>query len=121
MIFQQILNEESGCLSYLVGCGQAGRAVIVDPGRDRVHEYLRLARRRGLTITHVVETHTHADHISGNRDLATATGAPIFAHAAAARAFDHEPPKDRGSIAVGDIKLTGAHTPGHTPDSNCHL
>src|SRR5207244_7079135 len=77
MIFQQILNEESGCLSYLVGCGQAGRAVIVDPGRDRVHEYLRLARRRGLTITHVVETHTHADHISGNRDLATATGAPI--------------------------------------------
>src|SRR5437879_9472580 len=90
MIFQQILNEESGCLSYLVGCGQAGRAVIVDPGRDRVHEYLRLARRRGLTITHVVETHTHADHISGNRDLATATGAPIFAHAAAGLAFDHE-------------------------------
>src|SRR5207302_1132043 len=75
MIFQQILNEESGCLSYLVGCGQAGRAVIVDPGRDRVHEYLRLARRRGLTITHVVETHTHADHISGNRDLATARAA----------------------------------------------
>src|SRR5439155_1613485 len=90
MIFQQILNEESGCLSYLVGCGQAGRAVIVDPGRDRVHEYLRLARRRGLTITHVVETHTHADHISGNRDLATATGAPIFAHAAAGLAFGFE-------------------------------
>src|SRR5438094_1626077 len=66
MIFQQILNEESGCLSYLVGCGQAGRAVIVDPGRDRVHEYLRLARRRGLTITHVVETHTHAAHTPGH-------------------------------------------------------
>src|SRR5438094_198641 len=74
MIFQQILNEESGCLSYLVGCGQAGRAVIVDPGRDRVHEYLRLARRRGLTITHVLETHTHADHIAGNRDLPPGAG-----------------------------------------------
>jgi len=54
MIFQQILNDESGCLSYLIGCGQAGQAVIVDPGRDRVHEYLRLARRKGLQITHVV-------------------------------------------------------------------
>src|SRR2546425_1032734 len=121
MIFQQILNEESGCLSYLVGCGQAGRAVIVDPGRDRVHEYLRLARRRGLTITHVVETHTHADHISGNRDLATATGAPIFAHAAAGLAFDHERLRDGDAIGVGNIRLTVAHTPGHTPDSICLL
>src|SRR2546428_9401942 len=121
MIFQQILNEESGCLSYLVGCGQAGRAVIVDPGRDRVHEYLRLARRRGLTITHVVETHTHADHISGNRDLATATGAPIFAHAAAGLALDHERLRDGDAIGVGNIRLTVAHTPGHTPDSICLL
>src|SRR6266436_6166596 len=121
MIFQQILNEESGCLSYLIGCGQAGRAVIVDPGRDRVHEYLRLARRRGLTITHVVETHTHADHISGNRDLATATGAPIFAHAAAGLAFDHERLRDGDAIGVGNIRLTVAHTPGHTPDSICLL
>src|SRR2546425_463368 len=121
MILQQILNEESGCLSYLVGCGQAGRAVIVDPGRDRVHEYLRLARRRGLTITHVVETHTHADHISGNRDLATATGAPIFSHAAAGLAFDHERLRDGDAIGVGNIRLTVAHTPGHTPDSICLL
>src|SRR2546425_539050 len=121
MIFQQILNEESGCLSYLVGCGQAGRAVIIDPGRDRVHEYLRLARRRGLTITHVVETHTHADHISGNRDLATATGAPIFAHAVAGLAFDHERLRDGDAIGVGNIRLTVAHTPGHTPDSICLL
>src|SRR5438309_7553399 len=121
MIFQQILNEESGCLSYLVGCGQAGRAVIVDPGRDRVHEYLRLARRRGLTITHVVETHTHAAPISSNRDLATATGAPIFAHAAAGLAFDHERLRDGDAIGVGNIRLTVAHTPGHTPDSICLL
>ena len=53
MIFQQLLNEESGCLSYLIGCAQAGRAVVVDPGRDRVHDYLRIARKKGLTITDV--------------------------------------------------------------------
>ena len=75
MIFQQLVNEESGCLSYLIGCGQAGRAIIIDPGRDRVAEYLGIARKKGLRITHVLETHTHADHISGNRDLAAATQA----------------------------------------------
>ncbi len=121
MIFQQILNEESGCLSYLVGCGQAGQAVIVDPGRDRVHEYLRLARRKGLQITHVVETHTHADHISGNRDLAAATNAAIFAHRAAGLAFDHERLSDGDELRVGTIRLKVAHTPGHTPDSVCLL
>src|SRR5205807_2224298 len=66
-------------------------------------------------------THTHADHISGNRDLATATGAPIFAHAAAGLAFDHERLRDGDAIGVGNIRLTVAHTPGHTPDSICLL
>ena len=121
MIFQQILNEESGCLSYLVGCGQAGQAVIVDPGRDRVHEYLRLARRKGLQITHVVETHTHADHISGNRDLAEAARAPILVHRAAGVAFAHEAVSDGDEIRIGNVRLTVAHTPGHTPDSICLL
>src|SRR5207249_949734 len=95
----------------LIGCGQAGRAVVVDPGRDRVHEYLRLARRRGLTITHVIETHTHADHISGNRDLAAATRAPIFAHATAGFAFDHERLSDGDALDVGarDVGEGGLH------------
>ncbi|PYN55905.1 MAG: MBL fold metallo-hydrolase [Candidatus Rokuibacteriota bacterium] len=121
MIFQQILNEESGCLSYLIGCGQAGRAVIVDPGRDRVPEYLRLARKKGLTISHIVETHTHADHISGNRDLAEAARAPILVHRAAAVAFAHEAVSDGDEIRIGNVRLTVAHTPGHTPDSICLL
>ena len=121
MIFQQILNEESGCLSYLIGCGRAGRAVIVDPGRDRVPEYLRLARKKGLTISHIVETHTHADHISGNRDLADAARAPILVHRAAGVAFAHEAVSDGDEIRIGDVRLTVAHTPGHTPDSICLL
>jgi glyoxylase-like metal-dependent hydrolase (beta-lactamase superfamily II)/rhodanese-related sulfurtransferase len=117
VIFQQLVNEESGCLSYLIGCAEAGQAVVVDPGRDRVNEYLRLARKKGLRIAHVVETHTHADHISGNRDLAAATGAAIHVHASAGVAFDHEPVGDGDTLRVGNIELRIAHTPGHTPDS----
>ncbi len=121
MIFQQIVNEDSGCLSYLIGCGQAGRAVVVDPGRDRVHEYLRLAGKKGLTISHIVETHTHADHISGNRDLAAVTRAPIMIHQTAGSAFEHEAVRDGDEIRIGNVRLTIAHTPGHTPDSICLL
>ena len=121
MIFQQLLNEESGCLSYVIGCAEAGRAVIVDPGRDRVQDYLRIARKKGLTITDVVETHTHADHISGNRDLAAATGATIRLHHAAAAAFEHAPLADGDAIRLGNVELKVCHAPGHTPDSICLL
>jgi glyoxylase-like metal-dependent hydrolase (beta-lactamase superfamily II)/rhodanese-related sulfurtransferase len=121
MIFQQLVNEESGCLSYLIGCGQSGQAVVIDPGRDRVAEYLRIARKKGLTIAQVVETHTHADHISGNRDLASATGATIRVHGAAGAAFEHAPVADGDVIRLGQVELQIAHTPGHTPDSICVL
>jgi hydroxyacylglutathione hydrolase len=117
MIFQQLVNEESGCLSYLIGCTQAGQAVIVDPGRDRVAEYLGIARKKGLRITHVLETHTHADHISGNRDLVAATQASIVLHHAAPAVFDHETVQDGDVLRVGSVELKILHTPGHTPDS----
>ncbi len=117
MIFHQLQNEESGCLSYLIGCGQAGEAVVVDPGRDRVDDYVRLARRKGLRITRIVETHTHADHISGNRDLAALTKAAIHLHADAHAAFDHEVIRDGAELVLGNVRLTVLHTPGHTPDS----
>ncbi|PYO19008.1 MAG: MBL fold metallo-hydrolase [Candidatus Rokuibacteriota bacterium] len=121
MIFQQLLNEESGCLSYLIGCAQAGRAVIVDPGRDRVHDYLRIARKKGLTITDVIETHTHADHISGNRDLGAATKAAIHVHRAAGVTFPHVPLVDGDTLRLGQVELKICHAPGHTPDSICVL
>jgi len=121
MIFHQLQNEESGCLSYLIGCGQAGEAVVVDPGRDRVDDYLRLARRKGLRITRIVETHTHADHISGNRDLAALTQAPILLHQASRAIFEHGPLKDGDEIGIGQVQLKVLHTPGHTPDSVCLL
>ena len=117
MIFHQLANEESGCLSYLIGCGDAGQAIVVDPGRDRVNEYLRFARKKGLRIAHILETHTHADHISGNRDLAAAARATIHVHASAGVAFDHEPVRDGDTLRVGQVEVRIAHTPGHTPDS----
>ena len=121
MIFQQLLNEESGCLSYLIGCSQAGRAIIVDPGRDRVSDYLRVTRKKGLAIAHVVETHVHADHISGNRDLVAATNASVHAHASAGLTFAHEPVRDGDVLRVGNVEVRVLHTPGHTPDSICLL
>jgi glyoxylase-like metal-dependent hydrolase (beta-lactamase superfamily II)/rhodanese-related sulfurtransferase len=121
MIFQQLPNEESGCLSYLIGCGRAGEAVVIDPGRDRVEDYLRVARRKGVRITRIIETHTHADHISGNRDLAALTRAPILLHQASRAVFEHGTLKDGDEIAIGQVQLRVLHTPGHTPDSVCLL
>src|SRR4030095_2450934 len=121
MIFHQILNEESGCLSYLIGCSEAGRALVVDPGRDRVPEYLRLAAKTGLTVRRILETHTHADHISGNRDLAEAVKAPILVHRTSGVVFEHEEVQDGDEIVLGTVRFKVAHTPGHTPDSICLL
>jgi len=117
MIFQQLLNEETGCLSYLVGCGRAGEAVVVDPGRDRVDEYLAQARKKGLAVTHIVETHVHADHVSGNQALSGKCGARIHIHPAAEAAFAHDAIEDGEELRIGTISLKVLHTPGHTPDS----
>jgi hydroxyacylglutathione hydrolase len=117
MIFQQMVNEDTGCLSYLIGCGQAGRAAVVDPGRDRVDDYLALARRKGLTITEIVETHVHADHVSGNQALADKCGARIRIHPAAEAAYPHAPVEDGDELTIGTARLQVLHTPGHTPDS----
>jgi hydroxyacylglutathione hydrolase len=121
MIFQQLVNEDAGCLSYLIGCSQAGAAIVVDPARDRIDEYLRLARKKGLKITHILETHTHADHISGGRELAALTQAPILLHRESRAVFEHGDLADGDEIRIGKIAFKILHTPGHTPDSICLL
>src|SRR6185436_9132192 len=106
-----------GCLahaSYLIG--DAGEAVVIDPSRD-IEMYLEEAKAHGLRITWVLETHLHADFVSGHRDLAERTGAKIGIGADADAKFPHVPLKDGDEIAVGGVKLRAIATPGHTPES----
>jgi len=121
MIFQQIVNEDSGCISYVIACSQAGQALVVDPGRDRVDDYLGWARRKGLAVTHIIDTHIHADHISGNQALAAKSGARVHIHPAAEAAFPHIPVEHGQEIRIGSVQVRVIHTPGHTPDSICLL
>jgi len=116
MYIQQYFIEGLGCASYLVGCESAGVAAVVDPDRD-IQKYLDTAAERGLKITHIIETHLHADHVSGNTDLAGRTGAAIYLHEASDAAFDHQPVQDGDVLELGKLRLHLAHTPGHTPES----
>lgn len=119
MIFKTFHNEASGCLAYLVGCERAGVGAVVDPAREDVDEYVRLAAARGLTVTHVIDTHIHADHVSGNRDLSERTGAALCLHAAADVRFRHTALEDGQRVRIGSVELGVLHTPGHTPESMC--
>jgi hydroxyacylglutathione hydrolase len=106
-----------GCLahaSYLIGSN--GEAAIVDPQRD-VDQYIDEAKRRGLRIRYVVETHLHADFVSGHRELAERTGAEILIGAAAGAQFPHHAVREGDTIPVGNIQLRATETPGHTPES----
>jgi len=116
MYLEQFFIEGLGCASYMVGCEAAGVAAVVDPDRD-VRVYLRAAERRGLEITHIIETHLHADHISGNTELAQHSGADIYMHEAAGAEFPHKTLRDGDSLWLGKIRLDVRHTPGHTPES----
>ncbi len=106
-----------GCLaqaSYMIG--SEGEAAVVDPRRD-VEEYLEAARANGLVIRHVIETHLHADFVSGHRELAERTGARISIGAKAHARFDHAPAREGEEIHVGQVVLRFLETPGHTPES----
>jgi hydroxyacylglutathione hydrolase len=106
-----------GCLaqaSYMIGSD--GEAAVVDPRRD-IEEYLAEARAQGLTIRHVVETHLHADFVSGHRELAEKTGAKIYFGAKSGAAFAHEAVSEGDEIRMGPVTLRFLETPGHTPES----
>jgi glyoxylase-like metal-dependent hydrolase (beta-lactamase superfamily II)/rhodanese-related sulfurtransferase len=116
MIIQQFFLEGLGCASYLVGSETQGTAAVVDPDRD-IRPYLEAAQARGLCITHSIETHLHADHVSGSTDLAARTGAEIYIHEAARVEFPHQALKDGDEIQLGEVRIRVRHTPGHTPES----
>ena len=106
-----------GCLahaSYLIG-GSNGEAAVIDPRRD-VEEYIEDAKNAGLTIKYVIETHLHADFVSGHVELAKRTGATILLGANSGAAFAHQPISGGEKIALGDLALSFLATPGHTPE-----
>src|SRR3954454_22209316 len=115
MIFRQVTHDDLGCASYLIGDEDAGGAAVVDPKLD-VDEYLGLARYMGGRIAHVLETHNHADHVSGHGRLAAATGATIHIHRDAAPDYAHEPFDDGWELALGEVTVRALHTPGHRPE-----
>src|SRR5215211_798580 len=115
MIFRQITHNDLGCASYLVGNEDAGVAAVVDP-RFEIEEYLELARYVGVDIEHVLETHNHADHVSGHGRLAAATGATIHIHREADPDYDYEPFDDGCELELGDLRIRAVHTPGHRPE-----
>jgi glyoxylase-like metal-dependent hydrolase (beta-lactamase superfamily II)/rhodanese-related sulfurtransferase len=100
----------------LVGDEGAGVTAVIDPDRE-VDKYLDAAAAHGLTITHIIETHLHADHVSGNTELQARTGVAIHIHEAAAVEFDHQALREGDALELGNVRLAVRHTPGHTPDS----
>ena len=120
MLFRQIIHEDLGCASYLVADRESGVAVVVDPQWD-VEPYRRLARLHGVRIGHVLETHNHADHVSGHGRLSHGTGATIHVHELAEAEYEHEPFGDGWVLEIGDLSIAALHTPGHRPEHTCFL
>src|ERR1700704_2858822 len=118
LIFERIVTDGIAAVSSLIGDDEEGTGAVIDPRPD-VEVYLELARKNGVSITHVFETHIHADLVSGSRELADRTGtAKIYASSegGAEYGFDHEAVKDGDEFRFGSLVLTARHTPGHTPE-----
>jgi hydroxyacylglutathione hydrolase len=120
VIFRQFLDDDRSCASYLVGCQSQGVAAVIDPQGD-VERYSAVAERHGLRITEVTDTHIHADHTSGARELAQAVGATLRLGAGADVGFAYQPLADGDVIDVGNRRVKVIHTPGHTPEHVCLL
>ncbi|MCY4778958.1 MBL fold metallo-hydrolase [Sphingobacterium sp. UT-1RO-CII-1] len=120
MFFQHIYDKSLAQASYMLGCQAKGEAIVIDAQRD-IDVYLKIAKENNLTITHITETHIHADFLCGSRELAAATGASIYLSDEGGEdwqyEFPHEGLKHGDIIKVGNISLEVLHTPGHTPES----
>src|SRR6266700_2011968 len=119
MIFKPYYYFETGCAAYLFGCGSLAKCAVVDAHEEDVEAYAAFAAAKGMRITHVIDTHVHADHLSGGRALAQKVGAPYLLHESAEVAFPFEPLHDGQEIELGNTRVKVVHTPGHSDDSIC--
>ena len=123
MLLKRFYDEGLAQASFLVGCQATGEAIVLDPNRD-VEQYMAAARAEGLRVTHVTETHIHADFVSGSRELASRTGASLLLSAEGGREWQYRFARDAGatllhdgdSFMVGNLRFDVMHTPGHTPE-----
>lgn len=120
MYFKHIYDETLAQGSYLIGCQKTGESIVIDAKRD-IDTYLDLAEKENLQITHIAETHIHADYLAGSRELAAVTRAELYLSDEGGEdwqyEFDHIGLKDGDTIKVGNLSLEVMHTPGHTPES----
>ncbi len=119
MIFKPYYYFETGCAAYLFGCGGLGKCAVVDAHEEDVDNYIAFAAAKGMKITHVIDTHVHADHRSGGLALARKAGAAYCLHETADVALPFTPLKDGQEIELGNTRVSVLHTPGHTPESIC--
>jgi glyoxylase-like metal-dependent hydrolase (beta-lactamase superfamily II)/rhodanese-related sulfurtransferase len=112
MYFKQILDERCGCASYLIASRQSHEAAIVDPSMD-TEQYETLLQERNFRLHYVIDTHVHADHVSGARQLRAKHGVEPCLHESAQVAYPFRPLKDREELALGQLRLRVLHTPGH--------
>jgi hydroxyacylglutathione hydrolase len=120
MYFKQFLHDETGCASYFLASRQTREAAVIDPQLN-IQAYLDLAEEREYRITDVLDSHLHADHISGNRKLSAATGARLWLHESADVRFPFNPLTDGQELHLGQLLIKAIHTPGHRPESVCLL
>lgn len=122
MFFKQLATKDA-TLSYFFGCGGLGKAVAVDVVAGDEQWFIDQAKLAQVTVTHVIDTHIHADHYSGGRKLAQMVGAPYCLHESNAEVvkFPFQPMRDNETIVAGNVTIKVLHTPGHTLDSVCLL
>jgi hydroxyacylglutathione hydrolase len=120
VLFRQVLHPDLGCASYLIADTTAGVGAVVDPKWD-IDEYLELARVHDVRIAHVVETHNHADHMSGRSRLVEVTGATCWVHPLAGAEYPHRPFADGEQVQLGEVGLRALHLPGHRPEHTAVL
>ena len=118
MFFRQVLHPDLGCASYVIA--DAGVAAVVDP-KWEIEDYLTLAHEQGFEIRHILETHNHADHVSGRGRLAAATGATIHVSPTPGLAYEHEVLADGDALEFGDVRIEALATPGHRPEHTAYL
>jgi len=121
VFFRQLLNDDTACASYLLGCKTHSRLAVVDPHVDLVDEYIRIADGQGIPIVAVLETHVQADHVSGLPELVARTGATPYLPEGANVEFEHQPIADGQVIALGNTELQAIATPGHAAAHHAYL